>query len=61
MGEDRPALDQFGQALHALSRLPDSQPTPAVLLAIAANPEFAALRGDGCFQKLASKLEATSR
>lgn len=59
MGSDVPALDQFGQALRALSHEPDSQPLPALLRSVAANPSLAALRGDGCFQKLASKLEAT--
>jgi tetratricopeptide (TPR) repeat protein len=60
MGNDRPALDQFGQALRALSHEPDSQPVPALLRSVAANPSLAALRGDGCFQKLASKLKATA-
>lgn len=59
MGEDRSAVDQFRQALQALSQGADSQPTPALLRSVAADPAFAAMRDDRCFQKLATKLEAT--
>src|SRR6185295_16610320 len=60
-GDDGPALDQFGQALRSLCRSTDAQPNTALLQKIEANPALAQLRGDGCFRRLASKLEATTR
>ncbi len=59
-GDDGPALEQFGRALHGLSREAESLPVAALLRTLEANPRFAALRGDGCFQKLAPKLRAAS-
>jgi tetratricopeptide (TPR) repeat protein len=60
-GDDGPALDQFGKALETLSQGTEPRTTAARLLDVQANPAFAQLRGDGCFQQLASKLKAKTR